>query len=216
MGTARLGGAGLLAAAVAATAIAQEPDKKRGNLDRDAALEEVRVVDEAPNVPVSDIERYRIRIADTCPDGSSVDRPVSGLGTEVAVLELTPADTRKGQEVFFVLDASGRGGWSDSRLVAWREGDAPCRRPRALFRYPPAGDRPKPPRGGDFRADWEVGLGNYSSRHRGKEVLLEEWYTDENDSISKPTILRRTFYRYNARRDRHTAYHRIVKRNQQY
>ena len=140
---------------------------------------------------------------------------MSERGTGVGKLTLTAADTRKGKEVFFGLESSGRGGWSDTRLVAWRTADSPCRRPRALWRFS-GDDEPKPPRGGDFLVDWHITLRDYSSRHRGKEIRLEEWYTDENDPIAEPTILRRTFYRYNGKRDRHTRYRRVVKRNQQY
>ena len=175
----------------------------------------MRVVDEKPEVPVADIARYRIRISDTCPEGP-VDAAVSRLGARVDVLRLARADTRRGEEVFFGLAGSGRGGWADARVVAWRRATSPCRRPRALLQFPPAGRDTRPPQGGDFRADWEMALANFSRRHRGLEARLEEWYTDSNDPISSPTILRRTFYRYSVERDRYRRYRKVVKRNQRY
>lgn len=202
-------------AAVAAAATAQDSHFRSGNLDGDAAPEQVRVVDEKPDVPVSDIARYRVRISDTCP-GGPVDVAVSRLGARVDVLRLARADTRRGSEVFFGLAGSGRGGWADARVVAWRRAASPCRRPRALLRFPPAGRAPKPPRGGDFRADWDMALGNFSGRHRGLEARLEEWYTDADDPVSRPTIRRRTFYRYGAGRDRYRVYRKVVRRNQKY
>lgn len=202
-------------AVVAAVATAQGPQVQSGDLDGDAAAEQVRVVDEKPDVPVADIARYRVRISDTCPAGP-VDVPVSKLGARVDVLELVRADTRRGREVFFGLADSGRGGWADARVVAWRRADSPCRRPRDLLRFPPAGRGPKPPAGGDFRADWDISLSNFSARYRGLEARLDEWYTDADDPISRPTILRRTFYRYGAGRDRYRVYRKVVKRNQKY
>jgi hypothetical protein len=203
----------MLVLVVATVAAAQDEQTKRGNLDSDAAFERVRVVDERPSAPSSEIPRYRVRIADTCPEGD-VDVPVSRLGTSVR-LRLAAADTRRGREVFFDNEGSGRGGPLEVRLVAWRAAATPCRVPRTLFRYPPPGGA-KDPRGGDFRAAWSAKLGDYAPRAAGLEIRLDEWYTDENDSIAEPTVLRRTHYRYNAKRDRHTRYRRVVKYGQQY
>lgn len=192
----------------AGVALAADPDVRQGNLDSDAATEEVRAEDVYPNRP-PEAPHFQVRISDTCPEGD-VSAAVSGVATSVGLLRLVAADRRRGKEVFFGLLGYNRAN-NEFGVISWREfSTAPCRRPRALFRYPPARKPARPP-GARSLDDVHAALGNYSGRFRGPEVRLSEFYVDGNDASCCPTIERRTFYRYHAERDRYVRYRTVVR-----
>jgi hypothetical protein len=204
-------GAIAIVALGAATAFAKEPtEHHEANLDRDAALERVTVEKDKPSTGGPQI--YRVLISDTCPEGE-VSEAV-GTGEAPDTFTIKSADTRAGKEVFFVFGNSfGRGGPASAKLVAWRSyKSAPCRRARTLYHYNPS-KRDKP-EGAGLKTNAVITLANYSRKYPGREVRLDEMYAAEGENTTSESILRRTFYRYRARRDKHTQYRKVVKRNQ--
>ena len=201
-------------AALGATAVAGETERE-ANLDTDAAREHVKVVDERPDLPSGPFH-YRLRIQDTCPDGTSIDVAVSELGGDITPLEIRRADTRRGKEVLFAVESAGRGPALEARLVAWRKASSPCRKPRALFDYDDEDGQRSRPRGARALNDYFVSVGDYAPKRPGRELRLDEWFQDRDDPISEPTMLRRSQYRYDKRRDRYVRYSRVLKRNQEY
>lgn len=212
---ARLGVTATVALGAATALAADEPPVWEANLDRDAALEQVTFDSPSSASTHGPNRGHRVRISDTCPEGPVTEYVSdSAQGERPATLRIKTADTRAGKEVFFVLDNPfGRGGPIGAGLIAWRSyASAPCRRARTLFRYDP--ERREYPSGASLLTDAEITLANYSKRYRGKEVRLDESYSAEGENTTSESILRRTFYRYNPRRDRHTRYRRVIKRNQ--
>jgi hypothetical protein len=135
------------------------------------------------------------------------------LGTGLETLRLVAADTRRGKEVFFGLDAYAAY-QKEYGLIAWRASGEPCRRARTLFRYSGKNARPRP-RGADDGpvTNFQVTLKDFSARYAGKEIRLREDFQDENDPECCPTIHRLTSYRYHRGRDRYVAYDTSVRRD---
>jgi hypothetical protein len=204
--------AGVSVGVGAAVALAADPEVREGNLDRDAAAERVQVEDVYPDRP-PDAPHFRVRISDTCPEGDVSAVVSKTLGTGLEKLRLAAADTRPGAEVFFGL--GGYAAFQDEYgLIAWRESSSePCRRPRALFRYPTKNPGPRP-RGADGSvSSFQVSLKDYARRYAGKEIRLREHFQDADDPECCPTIHRLTSYRYDRGRDRYVSYAKSVGRD---
>jgi hypothetical protein len=204
--------AGVSVGVGAVVAFAADPVVREGNLDRDAAHERVLVEDMYPNRP-AEAPHFRVRISDACPEGDVSAVVSKTLGTGIEKLRLVAADTRRGKEVFFGLDAYSAAE-EEYGVIAWREfASSPCRRPRALFRYPTRTARPRP-RGADGSPrHYQVAVNDFARRHPGKEIRLRENFQDADDPECCPTIHRLTSYRYHRGRDRYVAYATSVQRD---
>ncbi|MGH8572647.1 MAG: hypothetical protein ACREX8_08735, partial [Gammaproteobacteria bacterium] len=116
-----------------------KPVTLMGDLDGDAEREKV----EAVRVDVEGVEdrfdQTAIHVSDTC-GGQIVSRKVAGPQDNLVTLRLKYLDTRACREIFLDMRSGASGRLGEARVVAWRAGGTPCRRPRSLFAY--VSDRP--------------------------------------------------------------------------
>ena len=198
------------------TAFAQDaPRSQVGNLDFDAAREQVTIEDITPEGtdPYPFTRTERIRLTDVCAEGEIseyVDEPKTGA--EIESLRLLRADTRPGREILVHTFSYGYEEDATVLLAAWRERTgAPCRRVRHLFRYPAESAEPPPSRATSSKPyEFEAELDDFATRYAGKEIRLREYWHREGDDSSYPTLVRETGLRYHAKRDRYIRYHRSV------
>ena len=199
-----------LAAAPAAAFI--KPVTIRGDLDGDRPLEKV----EAVRVDLEGVEnafdRTALRVSDSC-GGQTVRRRVAGPQDNLSKLRLKPLDTRKGREIFVDMRSGASGRLGEVRVVAWRRGGTPCRRPRALFAY--LGDRPtKAPAGTTGEVSFfSVRAKELTGRFGGTELVLVEQFLRRGEPGCCGSIRKTTLLRYARGGDRYVPYRSSVRRN---
>ena len=173
----------------------------RVNLDRDSAMESIRTI----RVPRRGIDRTGVNVRDACPAGT-IDLPVAGPEEDLVFLATTRADTRSGREILIDLRArnDSRG---QVRLVGWRRSAATvCRRPRQLFVYKRP---PQLPRGARKLATFDLSVNSLTRAFRGKEIkLVERFWRPGERFVPCASLVRRSLYRYSARKDRYVRYSR--------
>ena len=192
----------LLAVAGGTASALYQPARANGDLDGDGDKEIARAIDAN-----GDGQRTAVHIRDDCPDGSEIDRLVSGVEDDLAFLKLYRADTRRGAEVFIDLRSGATGRVGQARLVAWRASpDGQCPRPRYLFRYF-SSRASRPPRGASENSSFAMQVRNVTDRYRGREIVLDEFYvTREIPAGCCPSFQKRRLFRYSRALDRYVHY----------
>ena len=200
--------AAAIAAATAASALAfYEPFERRGDLDGDPVVEQVRT---AP-YPVRGEQWTQVRVIDDCPNGAVVNRRISGVEESLGHLRLLKADTIAGREVFVDLRSGASGRAGEARLVAWRRRGA-CSAPRRLFGYDTERSS-RPPRGALRGASsFAARVTNADRRFRGREVVLDEFFITRGGAGCCPSFRKRRYLRYDRRADRYRQYRTRVTR----
>jgi len=196
-----------LVLAVAAPAVAfQGKETRRGNLDRDRAVEVVRSERVDIKGVANEFDRTKITVSDTC-RGRKVRRRIAGPQDNLVFIRLKRADTRPGREVFVDMRSGAASRQGEVRVMAWRR----CK-PRGLFVY-----RTTKPTRAPKGSNGEVGsftakLRDVTKRYRGLEVALDERFLDKNDPECCGSFQKVSYWRYDRGRDRYVAYRSVVKR----
>jgi hypothetical protein len=186
-----------------------EPFSVRGDLDGDGAREEaltVKVPD--PQNPNDDIAaRTEVHVKDACPGGERRSR-VAGPQDSLAFLRLYRADTKPGREVYVELRSGAAGRAGEAHLVRWRN----CAGPRDLFRY--TSERPtRRPRDAVSFGNFAIFVRQLERRFAGREIRLDESFLKRGDGACCPSIVKRTWFRYDRRSDRYERYRiRVIRR----
>jgi hypothetical protein len=180
-----------------------------GNLDSDPARERVKAVRVPdPADPTDDtLAQTAVDVVDDCPGGQT-DQRISGTEEFLLTLRLVSADTRPGKEAFVDLRSGASGRHGELRLVGLRPapaGSSVCAVPHDDFRY--LSTRPtRHPRGAPDLTDFELAMKNYSHRFKGSELRLLEGWAKPTDALCCPSFEKRSFYRYDRRKDRYVRY----------
>ena len=200
--------AGTLACVLAVPAAeSYDKESKKGNLDGDAALEQARAV----RVPSSKgPDRTAVNVSDSCPSGRKVDERVAGPQGDLNSLSLIRADTLPGREVLAELSSRKAGHVGEVKLVGWRTLDGvTCAKPRTLFKYKRATDRPS---GAAALAGFSIALKELKARYGGIEIQLDERFARSGESFSCASIRKWSYFRFNEDKDRYVRYKTRVKR----
>jgi hypothetical protein len=194
--------AALLVALLAIPARADAPTTMTADLDGDGATETVAAVTGSRGVT--------LHVTDTCPSGSTVDQVIAGPKQKLAGLQLVDADGRPGEEVLAEMRTGPiTAGNEDVRLVAWRSlAGEPCAKPVTLWRW--SGPRGKPPYRGARYAGFEAAAVDITKNFPDSEVALAELFAGRGHPLTKPNLLRRTFFRLDPKRQRYVRYYRTV------
>lgn len=195
----------LLALVFAAPAAGFFEDRSlSGDLDGDGTPETVRtvrVVADPATGPDDETDRVKVNVADTCP----TDTTVTGVQDSVGFMRLVAADTRPGRELSVDLRSGASARAGEYRLVAWRLDPAGCGTRRNLFRY--LSEKPtRRPRGTLGPASFGVTVKELERGFRGKELVLSEGWLRRGDSFCCPSVVKRSYYRYDSARDRYGRY----------
>ena len=206
----RLPLAALAALALLAPADAQAivEDPVTANLDADPVLE--RLMTE----PVPDaygFERHRVVLEDDCA-GRTHRVHLSPAHDTIGVLKVVQADGDPERPEILVEGRSGASGRAGiTRVLRYQAAAGECGRRRVLFSYSSTSPRPRPPRG-TYVANYGVALRDFSARHRGREVRLQESLARD----SRPAITARrqrvSHWRYSPGRERWVRYRSRVTR----
>lgn len=188
-------------------ALAGADDAVTGNLDADPALE--RLVPQ----PVEDsfgFERRRVVLEDACEGGTHRIR-ISPVHDTVGVLKIVQADGVGRPEILVEgrSGASGRAGIT--RVLRYQAAADACGRRRVLFSYSSTSPRPRPP-SGTYVANYGVRLRNFNSRHRGREVRLQESLARNSQPPIAARRQRVSYWRYSPSGDRWVRYRTRVTR----
>jgi hypothetical protein len=180
-----------------------------GNLDSDPDAEQVKAVRVPDPVDPTDdtLAQTAVDVFDTCPGGQT-DQRIAGPQEFLVTLRLVNADTRPGKEAFVDLRSGASGRQGELRLVALRRapaGSAVCEAVHDDFRY--LSTRPtRHPRGAPDLTDFELTIKNFSRRFKGMELRLLEGWAKPTDALCCPTFEKRSFYRYDRKKDRYVRY----------
>jgi hypothetical protein len=191
--------AAALVIALAAPALAD--DVFTANLDGDAAEETVTVVR---------AEQVTVKITDTCPSGSTVERQIAGPQAKLGGLQKADADGLPGEEVLVHLRSGPViGGKDEVRLVAWRalQGE-PCAEPRTLWSW--FGAAPMPRKRHARYAGFTAALAEVTKNFPGDELVLNEYFADSRHTLRKANLARRSIYRYSDSTEKYVRYFRRV------
>ena len=177
------------------------------DLDGDGTNETLRTarVQADPSQPPDDeVDGTRIEVVDDCA-GRERATPISGVEEAVGFIRAVKADTRPGREAFIDLRSGASGRAGETRVVAWRLGADGCRARRNLFLY--RGERPtRRPRGTLEAVGFGLVIRELEARYRGRELVLQEGFARNGDSFCCPSVVKRSYFRYDRRRDRYVRY----------
>lgn len=175
-----------------------------GDLDGDGTPETVRtvrVLADPATGPDDEADRVKVNVADTCPN----DTTVTGVEDGVGFMRLVEADTRAGRELSVDLRSGASARAGEYRLMAWRLDPAGCGTRRDLFRY--LSEKPtRRPKGTMGAVSFGTKVKELERRYRGKELVLIEGWVRRGDSFCCPSVMKRSYYRYDPVRDRYARY----------
>ena len=177
------------------------------DLDGDGTNETLRTarVQADPSQPPDDeLDGTRVEVVDDCAGGQRAT-PISGVEESLGFMRAVQADTRPGLEAFIDLRSGASGRAGETRVVAWRLGTDGCRARRNLFLY--RSERPtRRPRGTLEAVGFGLVIRELERRHRGRELVLQEGFARNGDSFCCPSVVKRSYFRYDRVRDRYVRY----------
>jgi hypothetical protein len=208
----------LAAGALPAHAIFK-PKTVSGQMDSEPGNEQVTAIElPDPSDPTDhDLSQVAVDVLKTCPSGPTEQR-IAGPQEALVTLRLVKADTHPGKEAFVDMRSGASGRFGELRVVSLRRGPAgspDCEVPHDDFVY--KSTRPtRHPRGATALTDFELTIRNFSRRYHGAELRLLEGWAKPTDALCCPSLEKRTFYRYDRKKDRYVRYASKVSRTRRH